>query len=302
MLILNPTWEQEVIPEALGKLRNNLEVCGSHETSSRPCIPERPLEERKLDYVHLSNGNKSQSQTSVNKSISAFLARNRAKNDESNRAEFLHAVNTGTETPKNSKFSCARTDAKHLDRDIQMKYDIAKNEEGPLRRTMKSTERPVSDKPPGSAAEGKPSLQGDDDGLISERHPGLNQRLANIEAHLAVHYVPSPPRTLLTRLKFLEDHLIMLEKEYPPWAALHFNQPNRGWPPPPRSTPVIVPAQLRSGTNASSPLPQGNPPEMLPTTAGGPKLRNTASSLHRAILERLEVQQAINDLASGGSK
>jgi len=40
--------------------------------------------------------------------------------------------------------------------------------------------------------------------------------------------VPSPPKLFLDRLKFLEDHLIQLEKDYPPWAALHFNQPNRG--------------------------------------------------------------------------
>lgn len=40
--------------------------------------------------------------------------------------------------------------------------------------------------------------------------------------------VPAPPRTLLARLRFLEDHIIQLEKEYPPWAALHFNQPKRG--------------------------------------------------------------------------
>lgn len=40
--------------------------------------------------------------------------------------------------------------------------------------------------------------------------------------------VPAPPRTLLARLQFLEDHIIQLEKEYPPWAALHFNQPHRG--------------------------------------------------------------------------
>jgi hypothetical protein len=40
--------------------------------------------------------------------------------------------------------------------------------------------------------------------------------------------VPSPPRFLLDRLKFLENHIVRLEKEYPPWAALHFNQPNRG--------------------------------------------------------------------------
>ena len=32
----------------------------------------------------------------------------------------------------------------------------------------------------------------------------------------------------MDRLKFLEDHIVQLEKEYPPWAALHFNQPRRG--------------------------------------------------------------------------
>lgn len=40
--------------------------------------------------------------------------------------------------------------------------------------------------------------------------------------------MPSPPRLLLDRVKLLEDHLVRLEKEYPPWAALHFNQPLRG--------------------------------------------------------------------------
>jgi len=40
--------------------------------------------------------------------------------------------------------------------------------------------------------------------------------------------VSSPSQTLLARLKFLEDHVIKLKKEYPPWAALHFNQLNRG--------------------------------------------------------------------------
>lgn len=44
----------------------------------------------------------------------------------------------------------------------------------------------------------------------------------------SLNVVPNPPRTLLARLKFLEDHLVKLEKEYPPWAALHFNQPGRG--------------------------------------------------------------------------
>jgi hypothetical protein len=40
--------------------------------------------------------------------------------------------------------------------------------------------------------------------------------------------VPLPPASLLHRIKFVEDHIIQLEREYPPWAALHFNQPRRG--------------------------------------------------------------------------
>src|SRR5882757_1704441 len=40
--------------------------------------------------------------------------------------------------------------------------------------------------------------------------------------------VPAPPRTLMSRLRLLEDHIMKLEMDYPPWAALHFNQPNRG--------------------------------------------------------------------------
>ncbi len=38
---------------------------------------------------------------------------------------------------------------------------------------------------------------------------------------MAYMEVPSPPASLLHRIKFVEDHIIQLEREYPPWAALH---------------------------------------------------------------------------------
>lgn len=117
-----------------------------------------------------------------------------------------------------------------------MKYDIAKNEDGPLRRTMKGVA--------GDKGRQKELLALHDD-AEGEHQPATDQRVKNIEEHLAVRYgryivycmnstfltrdiVPAPPRTLLSRLRLLEDHLIQLEKDYPPWAALHFNQPNRG--------------------------------------------------------------------------
>ena len=146
--------------------------------------------------------------------------------------------------------------------------------------------------------------------------------------------VPSPPRTLLARLKFLEDHIIKLEKEYPPWAALHFNQPNRGvcfhfflkffiqlnqyfttqWPPPPRATPVIVPPQLRSNTSFTAPpsssmnldIPSAtqassNSSQHGSILAGG-KPRKVNSTLHKAVLDRLEVQRAISEMGGKGSQ
>ena len=90
----------------------------------------------------------------INKSISQFLARTRARNDASNRAEFLRTLaekkanlftaSTPDTSPPTSDapnqleepISCARVDAKSIDRDKQMKYDIAKNEHRPLSRTV----------------------------------------------------------------------------------------------------------------------------------------------------------------------
>ena len=136
-----------------------------------------------------------------------------------------------------------------------MKYDIAKNEDGPLRRTMKASAMHGTDPaqptaPVKDSSHYNRSAPSAEDFPSVERYPALDERLKNVEKHFAVRYggysvspgclcqatekavtpylVPSPPRSLLDRLKYLEDHIIHLEKEYPPWAALHFNQPNRG--------------------------------------------------------------------------
>ncbi|KAK0438334.1 uncharacterized protein EV420DRAFT_1736269 [Desarmillaria tabescens] len=240
MLVLNPAWERETVPGALERLIENIKH-----------LPESEPDDRKAAYT-----GDLPPPSRVTKSISQYLSRNRARNDASNQAEFLRPA---------SEASCARTDAKTLDRDTQMKYDIAKNDDGPLRRTMKKEK-------------GKQKAD--------EESPAVFERIANVESHLAVHYVPSPPASLLARIRFLEEHIIRLEKEYPPWAALHFNQPRRNWPPPPPSTPIIVPHHLRTHEQGASTTPQA---------AGGPKGK---SSLTRAVMERLEVEKAMKDLGS----
>ncbi|KAG6335698.1 hypothetical protein ID866_3404 [Astraeus odoratus] len=292
MVVMNEDWERKSIPAAIGEL-----TIGKFKEGEEP--KERPLEERKLDYIHLSGGQQPQSPSAITKSISQFLAENRARNDASNRSEFVQSVAEKRRRLNMDKDnddpipSCARTDMKQLDRDVQMKYDIAKNEDGPLRRTMKG----------GNKEEIPGTLVALSDSSESKDQPAIDERLKNIETHLAVRYVPAPPRTLLSRLQYLEDHIMQLEKEYPPWAALHFNQPHRAWPPPPRQTPVIVPSHLTAqdmpfesaATQAAAQTSLALSDEPMGSAAKG-KNKNK-SSLHRAVMERLEVQKAMNDLA-----
>jgi hypothetical protein len=113
-----------------------------------------------------------------------FLAKNRARINESNRNEFLLSLAEKRRRHNAEPLSsCARTDAKPVDRDLQMKYDIAKNEEGPLRKTVKLEEPPSR-----RDTVDRPAAQEDDEGLLSNAHPGLDGRLKDIEAHLAVRY------------------------------------------------------------------------------------------------------------------
>ncbi|THH28392.1 hypothetical protein EUX98_g5802 [Antrodiella citrinella] len=311
MIIMSPDWERKGVPKALHTLREDLSKLKDDREDEVLSPKARPLDERKLSLVQFAPYIEPQTPTSVNKDISRFLAKNRARNDVSNRKEFLLSLTEKRRKLEedvkdgNAKIttddipSCARTDAKTQDRDIQMKYDIAKNEDGPLRKTMKAS----TTANPSSIPSTEQSNQ--NDGVPTAlRHPALDERLRNVETHLAVRYVPSPPRSLLDRLKFIEDHLIHLEKEFPPWAALHFKQPNRGWPPPPRLTPIIVPSHLTSTLAQDTTSHEGMSEAADPTSnedvkgkgKGKANTRNK-SSLHRAVMERLEVQKAIDDLA-----
>jgi hypothetical protein len=75
-----------------------------------------------------------------------------------------------------------------------MKYDIAKNEEGPLSRTVKLPEPVKSAKGKQKAKDSeshmdtKVSFWQSEEDITSDRHPGLDERLSNIESHLAVRY------------------------------------------------------------------------------------------------------------------
>jgi len=154
--------------------------------------PQRSLDQRKLEHVSLRPGTEPRTQrcapresseftsgthspshaSQTIKDISLFLARNRARNDASNRAEFLVRGSPNPEgDPQGDAPSCARTDAKPINRDVQMKYDIAKNEDGPLRSTLRTEATSGAEQPP-----------------VSVDRSVLESRLRDVEDHLAIRY------------------------------------------------------------------------------------------------------------------
>jgi len=206
----------------------------------------------------------------------------------------------GDGPPKAGPSSAARTSAKRIDRDIQMQYDIVKNAEGPLRRTTgKGKEKDVI--AAGQGTGGRVPKEGADASTTTiSAHPGLEERFTGLEDHLAVRYVPAPPEDVYYRVKALEDHLMRLEKDYPPWSALHFNQPQRAWPPAPRTTPVIIPTHLTAiEKEQPSQSESALSADAVVTVQHKPKkakASRTESSLRRAVMEKLEVQKALNEL------
>jgi hypothetical protein len=68
-----------------------------------------------------------------------------------------------------------------VDRDVMMRFDIAKNEDGPLRRTLKVEMKNESNR------HADKTIQGGDSATAS-RHPGLDERLKILETHLAMRY------------------------------------------------------------------------------------------------------------------
>lgn len=129
--------------------------------------------------------------------------------------------------------SCARTDAKPIDRDVMMKYDIAKNEEGPLRRTTNANVNAnTSDKAStletakGKTSEGVNPESGvgvGEDGkavVTAERYPPLHERLQNLETHLAVRYGVLYSSTLHSR--YSQQYLVTIQCVYSTVASSIF--------------------------------------------------------------------------------
>ncbi|KAF9182455.1 hypothetical protein BGZ51_004721 [Haplosporangium sp. Z 767] len=156
--------------------------------------------------------------------METFMAMKREQINESNRQEFIKgrvsAVDDTTTDPSSSIVSkddgCARVDARKLNRTIQMKLETVKNDA--LTRTNPKSHPQAND--------------------VQMTNNGLDERLRNIQVHLNLRFAATPACTIAERIRIIEDVIIQLERDYPLWSALHFNQPNRVFPPPPSVTTV----------------------------------------------------------------
>ncbi|KAF9961141.1 hypothetical protein BGZ72_004645 [Mortierella alpina] len=154
--------------------------------------------------------------------MAEFMATKREQINESNRQEFIKDRGLATSIAEGSLDSsrveddgCARVDARKLNRTIQMKLETVKNDA--LTKT--------NPKPNAQASE-------------TVTYNGLDERLRNIQVHLNLRLSAVPACTIAERIRIVEDVIIQLERDHPLWSALHFNQPNRVFPPPPSVTTV----------------------------------------------------------------
>ncbi|CAM0141882.1 hypothetical protein VKS41_004415 [Umbelopsis sp. WA50703] len=203
----------------------------------------------------------------LRKRIEKFIQAKKSEVDASNRTEFLKRK----ESDENE--GCARTDAREIDRSIQMKFDVVNNEDGPLQRSLVTSASHIKV------------------GSTKRKESGADERLQNLEEHLNIRYGNNSKDnvSLFERIKVIEDTIIEIEKQNPLWAAVHFNQPNRAFPPPP-VVHLITPLE----TTSQSPSEQKSytSSAISPTPAQPLKPTGRAnSSLTRAVIEQLARQQ-----------
>ncbi|KAJ2842334.1 hypothetical protein IWW36_005945 [Coemansia brasiliensis] len=143
--------------------------------------------------------------------IQDFVAEQRKGIDTSNREEFL-------DTNNDAESTCARIDAKRTNCGVKLQPELVQNTNTALgRSTDQSTEADL--RPP-----------------APQPLCGLEERVDNIREHLSVRFVPETAN-IYRRVAALEDRIMTLEREFPPWSAEHFNQPRRRYMQPP---PVTV--------------------------------------------------------------
>ncbi|KAJ2162166.1 hypothetical protein GGF46_000908 [Coemansia sp. RSA 552] len=203
-----------------------------HEYLAQPDSATRPSSGGDRDKLVRSTVQSTLSTEQMARTVDDFIDKQRKAIDSSNRDEFLAPGSTGDST-------CARIDVKGDSCGVKLQQSGIQHDKAAL----------------GCSAATK---QGSEDG--TEQPPeaapldGLEERVDNIREHLNVRFVPEATN-IYRRVSALEDRIMILEREFPPWAAENFNQPGRRYTqPPPVTVYRAMPAAPRYAA-APSPSP-----------------------------------------------
>lgn len=300
----------EKLPEALETLVEKLLVSLERHVDAKSEIIEKTdkshpdllvtkrkrldLEEEERDRVKRLDSEQIQIRATtqeVDQRINTFIQAKQNELDESNRTEFL-----SRHDPTADDVTCARTDAREINRNIQMKFDIVNNEDGPLARSLLT----YNDKKNSEIAATTVAPSAD-----------TTERIDNIEQHLNIKLDNNakPPFSIFERIKILENTLMEIERQHPTWAAVHFNQPNRNFPPPPPIKYITRPTIIENDQASSATTPtiaNGNITDdtyvstQITATAPPPQQRmirahgRANSSLTRAVIDQLNRQNQVS--------
>jgi hypothetical protein len=245
---------------------------------------EEGVEEEERDRVKRLDSEQIQIRATtkeVDQRINTFIQAKQNELDESNRTEFL-----SRHDPKADDVTCARTDAREINRNIQMKFDIVNNEDGPLARSLST----FNDKKNTETTNTTATVSGAADSI---------ERINNIEQHLNIKLdeTAKPPFSIFERIKILENTLMEIERQHPTWAAVHFNQPNRNFPPPP---PIKYITRPNTEQENEEPVKDTFVSTQITTTAPLPQQRmirahgRANSSLTRAVIDQLNRQNQVS--------
>jgi hypothetical protein len=145
-------------------------------------------------------------QTSLKQEIEEFVQSKRAAVNVSNQEEFLETVeDTG---------QAARTNTREIERESHIRASVVDNQEGPLSRSLIASTSGKLVSPHGVAVAF--------DGAERPVFNALEERVRNIETHLGIVVAPLD-KSLVQRVKILEDKILKIEQFYPQIAAHVFN-------------------------------------------------------------------------------
>ncbi|SAM07941.1 hypothetical protein [Absidia glauca] len=250
------------------------------------------------------------SDSQVQQRINTYIQAKQSDVDISNRTEFLNRPD-----PKGEDVTCARADAREINRNIQMKFDVVNNEDGPLARSLVPT---APEKQQHQQQQSIYTIGNGENNNCQKNQvatQAMEERLGNLESHLNVQFERHSirPFTWMERISILETTLMDIEKKYPTWAAVHFNQPNRTYPPPPPVTLITRPLPSPSPSPSPSAKSTNDKPasvdflssQIIPQEQqSNPTLKlvgRSKSSLTRAVLEQLERRKQLQSSSSNQS-